>query len=238
MANKGGRHHLKKLSMPKSWIFQRKDRVWVAKPKPGAHALAQGLPLVIVMKELLGLAKTTREAKKVLNDGKITVDGRVVKASNFSVGLMDVIAIPSEDKQYRVFIDHKGRLVLRDAPAKEKNFKLCRVENKTTLAGKRVQIGLHDGRTLLTDKNDFVTGDVLKISVPDQKVLDYFKFAPGSTAFFVTGKHIGKIGKIKQVVDGTRQRAALITAESGGETFSTLKNSAFVLGREKSEITV
>ena len=92
------------------------------------------------------LADTAREAKMIINQGEILVDGTVRKDYKFPVGFMDVIQIPKTGKTYRVLPDEKGRLVLHPISEENQNFKLCRIQNKTTIRGGRQQLNLHDGR--------------------------------------------------------------------------------------------
>ena len=61
---------------------------------------------------MLGIVDTRAEAKRVLSEGKILVDGVIRKDLRFPVGLLDVITIPLENVAYRVLLDSKGRLEL------------------------------------------------------------------------------------------------------------------------------
>ena len=69
-------NHLKRLVMPRSWPLPRKTSVWVSKPKPGAHSLERGMPLNMIIRDVLGLANTNREVRAILNQGLVKVDGR------------------------------------------------------------------------------------------------------------------------------------------------------------------
>ena len=53
-------NHLKRLAMPRSWPLPRKTTVWVTRPTPGAHALELCMPVTLVIRDVLGLAKTAR----------------------------------------------------------------------------------------------------------------------------------------------------------------------------------
>ena len=68
--------------------------------------------LLIVVRDILKVADNAREAKIIINNGDILVDGRARKDYKFPVGFMDVISLPKSKKVYRVLPDHKGRLVL------------------------------------------------------------------------------------------------------------------------------
>jgi small subunit ribosomal protein S4e len=109
---------------------------------------------------------------------------------------MDVFEIPSINKKYRIIATEKG-LVPIEISDKEKNFKLCRIENKTTLSGGNIQLNLHDGRNIIIPIKDpknpkedtYKTMGVLKIEVPSQKILDYYPLKEGSHVLVIKGKN-------------------------------------------------
>jgi small subunit ribosomal protein S4e len=234
MASKGGRRHLKKLAAPKTWNIERKDCWWITKPRAGPHPIEGSMPIATILTIVLKKAGTMLEAERLLRGGEILVDGRVVKDSKFPVGFMDILAIPKIKEQYVMIYDGAGRLKLKELD-KEQKFKLDRIESKNVVKKNKLQIGLHDGRTIITDKK-YRTGDVLKISLPDQKVLDHLEFKPGNVAYVIKGKHAGKLGKIKEEIMGTSAREALVVMEKNGETFNAPKRYVFVVGRDKPEI--
>jgi small subunit ribosomal protein S4e len=233
MGNKGGKRHLKKLGAPKSWNIERKDHVWIAKPRPGPHSLEGSLPLTTILTIVLKKASSIREAERLIKTNEILVDGRIVKDPKFPVGFMDVLSIPKVDEHYLITYDKYGRIQLQKI--NEQKFKLCRIERKFVAKKGKKMIGLHDGRTMLVDK-EYKTGDVIKMAVPEQKILDHFEFKKGNTAYVIKGKHAGKTGKIKEEIKGTAAREALVVMEKEGETFNVPKRYLFLIGRDKPEI--
>ncbi|MEM3973016.1 MAG: S4 domain-containing protein, partial [Ignisphaera sp.] len=97
MARMGGSKHLKRLAAPWFWPILRKEYKWVVKPSPGPHPIDRSLPLLVVIRDVLGLAETAREAKRIIFDGKVYIDGVVRKDYKFPVGVMDTISIPDID---------------------------------------------------------------------------------------------------------------------------------------------
>ena len=96
-------NHLKRLAMPRSWPLPRKTTVWVTRPKPGAHALELCMPITLVVRDVLQLAKTTREVRFILHNELAKVDGRIVKDTRRGVGLMDVLTLGEDN--YRCVLD-------------------------------------------------------------------------------------------------------------------------------------
>lgn len=235
MAKKGGSRSLKRLAAPKAWRLPKKEKVWAAKPLPGPHALDSSLPLVGALK-LLEKAATTREARKLVKAGEVQVDAKTRRESRFAVGFMDVLSFPATKEAFRVMLDGKGKIAFR--PEKAAGFKLCRVERKTTLRGGATQLSLHDGRTLLVkDERKTRPGDVLKISLPDQKVLESFSLAEGSPVCLVRGKYAGRTGRVTRL-EKTGGQPAIVRVEADGESFTTLASYAFVIGGDKPEVAV
>ncbi|MEA2090603.1 MAG: S4 domain-containing protein, partial [Thermoproteota archaeon] len=143
MGKKGGSRHLKRKPAPRFWPIHRKELVWTFKPKPGPHPITRCFPLALILREILGVAKTRKEAKKIISKGKVQVDGKARREELFPVGLMDVISIPDVEKSYRILPSSRG-LTLHSIKKNEAAFKLCRIENKSIVKGGNLQLNLHD----------------------------------------------------------------------------------------------
>jgi small subunit ribosomal protein S4e len=114
-------------------------------------------------------------------------------------------------------------------------WKLVRIEDKTTLKGGRTQLNLHDGRNILLEKDEYKTGDVLKIQLPDQKVLSHFPMVKGAVAMVISGSHTGGMSTVDQQVSTRGSSEDLIEFADG---FSTVKSNVFVVGADRAEVTV
>lgn len=247
MGKKGGTRHLKRKAAPKFWPIHRKEEVWSVKPNSGPHAISRCIPLTFVLREILGAAKTRSEAKKIIHNGKILVDGKVQREELFPTGLMDIVAIPDAEKWYRILPYKKG-LFLHPIGKDEAMLKLCRIENKTILNNGNVQLNLHDGRNLFIRVKDpnrleevFDTLNTVKISLPNQEIMSHIKFAKGAQALIVSGKNIGKYGKIVAIEKKQRQKrkSLLVTVEDNkGNRFQTTMKYVFVIGDIKPQISL
>ena len=248
MGKKGGRRHLKRKPAPEFWPIHRKEALWVVKPNAGPHPISRCMPLTIILREVLGIAKTRSEAETILSEEKILVDGKVQKEELYPTGLMDVISIPDTEKWYRILPNEKG-LFLHSIKKDEAAFKLCRIENKTVLPDGHVQLNLHDGRNLLIKVKDpskpvedvFHTLDTLRISLPTQEVLGHMKLAEGSSALIISGKNAGKHGKIVAIEQRQRQkrRNLLITVEDENRNrFQTTVDYVLVIGEKQPVISL
>ena len=144
---------------------------------------------------------------------------------------MDVISIPKIKAHYRVLINNKGKIVIININEKEAAFKLCKIRNKSPL-GKKIQINCTDGRNILIEKGDYKTSDSLVVEMPSQKIKENLPFAKGNTILLLGGKHMGDIGLLEEI------KGNKIICKKGKEYVETLKKYAFVIGKDKSIITL
>lgn len=108
MGKKGKTGRLKRKPAPRFWPIHRKEFQWIVRPSPGPHSLEKCLPLSLVLRDIIGVAETRKEAKIIVSQGKVYVDEKVRRKDSFPVGLMDVISMPDMNKFYRVMPSHKG----------------------------------------------------------------------------------------------------------------------------------
>lgn len=230
--------HMKRLASPRAWKIVKKGDTWVPKPSAGKHAQDKSIPLGLVLRDYLSLVDTMGEAKRVIGNRDVHVDGRVATSHKAPVGLMDIVSIPKMEKTYRVVIDAHGRVVLSEIAAKDAAWKLCRVQNKTVVRGGKMQLNLHDGRNVLVKESTYKTGDVVKLSLPDQKIVGHFPFGSGMTALLTGGSHIGQFAKVGDEAELRGSAPNLVAMKVGSEDFSTIKPYVFLVGKDKPEINL
>lgn len=236
MARKGESKVMKRLNAPRTAKIKRKESKFLVRTSCGPHAKDKSVPLLTVLSDLLGLSKTRKEAKVIVNEGKLFVDGAVVKDIRRPIGFMDVISLPSIDKFYRVVYDRHGRIALHEIDRRTSGFKLSKITGKTTIRKGVTQLNLHDGKNILVDKDTYKVGDVLKLSIPDQKVLDSFPLKEGSIAYVTGGRHAGQTAVVKEIDEGTMARRPLAVLQEKENEFQTRKNYVFVLGVKEAAV--
>jgi len=241
MGHKSGLGHLKRLPAPSYWPIHRKEAEWAPKPDPGAHKSNSCLPLGIIRRDALGMAKTRREVVRILSQGKVKIDGRIRTEENFPVGLMDVVELADANIAYRVLpIERKGLSLVR-ITKEEAKFKLCKVIRKKVAPKGLLQFGVHDGRNVTLPKDaesaKYETNDTLRLGLPAQRILNHLKFEKGYTALVVAGRNLGKVGKIVDTQQGTATRPAMVTIEDQtGNKIDTIVDYTFVVGTDKPAI--
>ena len=239
MAKKSGSLKVKRSTVPAFWQIARKDKRFVVRTAPGPHPKSYSYPLLVVLRDILGLAKTRREAISVLANGSIKVDGRVVKSEAFPIGLMDVIDLTNVGKSYRM-VPSYGRLVPVEIAEKEKELKLCMVKSKRTARGAKIGYGLHDGRIIFPQAEvDIKPGDGCIIKIPTQEFQGSFRLNKGNLVLLIKGERSGEVATVEDVKAGTYQRGAIATIRFADGTSSELTTTVLLpLGKQQPEITI
>ena len=150
---------------------------------------------------------------------------------------MAVVSIPKIKKNYRILFDREGKLTLVPISDKDSEWKLCRIKNKSIVKENKMQLNLHDGRNTIVKKDEYKTGDVLKIAIPKMKIEDIFKFDKGTVSMITGGSHIGEIANIEDVQTVQSSKDNLVKMKSDHE-FSTLKTYIFPIGKTKPVINL
>ncbi|MCD6371443.1 MAG: 30S ribosomal protein S4e [Candidatus Aenigmarchaeota archaeon] len=230
---------LKRLLAPDFWKIAKKEATWVVSPRPGPHKKFECIPLLIIVRNILGYAETGKEAKAIIKRGEIWVDGKPRKDHAYPAGLFDVISIPKVGEHYRISASKKG-LKLIKIDEKEAKVKICKIRNKTVVKKGKIQLNLHDGKNILIekDKDKFKTGDSVLISLPDLKIKKHLPLEKGFLVLVIKGKNAGKIGKVLDVIPGKFNIKPKVIVEIEGKKGEVLKEYIYVIGKEKPEIKV
>jgi len=224
----GSTNHMKRLAMPRSWPLPRKTSIWVTKAAPGAHALELCMPLVVVIRDILGYAKSTREVRHILHNNLVSIDGRICKDSRRGVGFMDVLTLGEEN--YRCIVDRKGILRYRQISKKEAGTKVCRINGKTTIKGGKTQLHLHDGRNILTDDAaEYNTGDSLVLALPSQEIKEHIRFSDGIKCYLTGGAHVGEFAEVSEYI----VKRSSMPNEVQFADFGTVMSNVFAIGSQK-----
>ncbi|HEX4920721.1 MAG TPA: 30S ribosomal protein S4e [Candidatus Bathyarchaeia archaeon] len=229
MARKFGSRQLKREPAPGFWPIKRKEMTWAPRVKPGPHPRERSLPLVIVLREILGYARTAREAVQIINTGKVKVDGVVRRDHRFPVGLMDVLQIEGAGKTFRILPKQNRGLVPISIDPKEAGFKLCKIIGKRSIDGGKTQLNFHDGRSLIVQPRDtrqksdteYTVGGAMQIGLPEQKQLGLIPFQAGALGLVFDGRNHGLYGKISSITPGTHARRKTVRIETSAESFDT-----------------
>jgi small subunit ribosomal protein S4e len=232
MGKRGSTKHMKRIATPKAVpVTNRKEKVWIIKPMPGPHGTRYCISLGVLLRDVLKVASTAREVRKILYSRKVLVDGKGRTNEKFPVGMMDVVSIPDEGKHYRILVDWKGRLIPVETDAKKTGTKILKVVKKHITKGGKVSITLHDGRNMIADNNVRV-GDSVIVKIPKAEMVSHLKLESGARCLVEKGKHSGKVVKLREILKrrGGKKPEVLVEDESGG--FETVLDYLLVVDKD------
>lgn len=242
MARKGGARQLKREPAPGFWPIRRKERTWAPNTRPGPHSREKSLPLVIVIREILGYARTSKEAIRIVTDGKVKIDGVVRRDHRFPLGLMDVLQIEGVGQVFRILPKPNRGLTPTPISEEEAGFKLCRIIGKRNIEGGKIQLNLHDGRSIIVQgqtgrqktEAEFAPGGAMQLGLPKQNMMGLVPFQTGALGLVVDGRNQGIFGKITTITPGTHTRPKIVKIETTGEAFDTPAEYVIPIGMQAS----
>ncbi|MBI3587633.1 30S ribosomal protein S4e [Candidatus Micrarchaeota archaeon] len=231
MAGHGRKRHFKRLAAPKLVSIGRKKARYLRAPFAGRHKKGEAFSLLVLLRDVLKLARDRGEAKRVLSGGMVLVDGAARRDEAFPVGLMDTVSIPEQGLHFRIVVAN-GKLSPAVISEKEAGVKLCKVVGKSLVRGGKIQLSFHDGRSHIIEREEdrFSLGDTVKLSIPGQKISGFIKLEKGARCYIHLGKHAGKLAKLDGLLEraGSTATDASLTADAG-EKLITRKNYVFAV---------
>ena len=237
MGTIAGSKKLKRQMAPMFWRINRKDKRFVITVRPGSHPKNNSIPSAVLLRDTLNIVNTLREAKSSIYGGKLKVDGVIQKSLHNSIGLMDVVELEGTTDIYRLVPKNGHILVPIKINEKEKSKKLVRVKSKTNIDGGKMQLGFHDGRTIITDTIVNV-GDTCLLQIPEQKIIDVIKFEKNSQVIITKGTNAGRIGTINEIKEGTFTLPKRISLLIDDNTVEIPAQITMVTGKEKPIIQI
>lgn len=236
MASHGSARHLKRQNLSVRTGLPRKGSLWVKKTSAGKHSARESMPLLLLLRDKLSLAETSRQAKKLLSAGDVLIDGFRASALDAPVGLMDLISISKLSKTWRLVVE-KGKMQAKEVSGdKASKVKYCRIIGKTLVGKGKVQLNLHDSRNLIIEKEEdrFKVGDTILVSVPKQELKGFLKMEKGAECLVFKGRHAGKVGTLQEILDREGSKPADARLSSDGKELVTLKDYLFVIDKDYS----
>ena len=202
--------HIKKTEMPTTWPVSRKGKRkrFVAVP---SHATSKGISLLFLLRDVLKIVKTRKEAKYMTLNGMVKVNYQVRKDVNFPVQVFDSVNLKKANLNYRLDIVNK-KFSLVKISAKDAEKKIVKIVGKKILGVKKIQMNLDDGQNFLT-KEKFSVRDSVVLNTKDNKIEKILPLEKGAKIEIITGKHSGEKGKLEGFKELARGRNYIIKLE-------------------------
>ena len=237
MGTIAGSKKLKRQMAPLFWGINRKNKRFVITVRPGSHPKNRSIPTALLLRDVLNVVTTLREAKSVIYNGKVIVDGIIRKSLHHSIGLMDVVELQGVSDIYRLVPTRGHTLQPIKIETDEKSKKLVKVTSKTTIKGKKTQLGFHDGRTIIAE-NDVNVGDSCLIQIPEQKILDVIKLEKDSLVIVTRGINTGQVGHVNSINKATFTLSKRINLTIDKKKFEIPTDLVIAVGKEKPVIQI
>jgi small subunit ribosomal protein S4e len=194
------------------------------------------MPIAVWLRDNMGLARNLKEVKQILNQNDVIINGRSCRDAKMGIGIFDIISLPKINKFYRILRDKNGRHVSIEIDAEAAKTRLCKVKNKTVVAGGKVQLNMRDGANLLAD-NTYKSGDSIVLSLESEtrfKIVDHFPFAVGNMAMVIGGRHSGKVARIVDIIKmpGSVPNKIILEDESAKTRFDTISPYIYMVGKQ------
>lgn len=226
--------HQKAISSPKTFPIERKGNKWTTSPRSGPHSANECIPLGILIRDVLGYAESNKEVRKILNEDYCKIDGKICKDYKYPVGIFDSIKLKNEN--YRVVPAKKG-FKLVEISQKKRQKKICRLEDKTSIKGGKIQLNLNDGKNiLLEDEPNLETGSSLVISLPELEIEDTIELKKGIKVMIVGGKNRGETAKFEKIKEVKGSKPNRIIVKREGKEINLPEDLIFPIGENKSLI--
>jgi len=216
---------------PSHWMLDKMTGVWAPRPKAGPHKLRECMPLMVLMRNRLKYALNYKEAKTILIQRLIKVDGKARCDHAFPAGFMDVVSIEKTKENFRLLYDTKGRFVVHKITKEEAAYKLCRVKDVAKGAKGVNYIVTHDGRTIRFPDPSIKMHDTVKLDIATGKVDDYVKFEQGNVCMIKGGNNIGRVGVMTHREKHPGSFEIVHLKDSEGHEFCTRLANVMVIGK-------
>lgn len=185
--------YLKRSNVPKKWPLPRKGSKYLVRP---AKDKEKGMPLLVIIRDVMGLAQNKKEVKKLMNMNRIKVNNKEINKVNYVLELFDVLDL--NGKKFRLVLDKK-KFGIEEVKGNA-NEKVVKVIGKKILKGGKLQLNLDDGRNYEFDKECKV-GDSVIVDLKKSKIKKILPLEEGREILFIGGRHTGEKGEIENIDD-------------------------------------
>jgi small subunit ribosomal protein S4e len=180
--------HLKRQKATTKLPIQRKGTTFIV--RASSH-YKNSVPVVIALRDMLKLARTNKEVRKMINEKQLKINGKLVESPKESICLFNIF---EADKPYILTLLPTGKFTFQPSPSSSR---LVKITNKKLLKKNTIQLNFHDGSNILSKEKVNVNDSILLDST--NKITKHLSLEKGSSAFVISGKYIGQKGKIQTI---------------------------------------
>ena len=181
--------HQSRQSVTTKMPINRKGTKYVVR---AASHVENSVPVLIAVRDILGLAKTAREVKHMIKQEMLKLNGKKVLDFKESIKLLNVF---EADKAYLLSLTPTKKFTLEET--KDSKDRIVKVVNKRLVSKGVFQLNLHDGSNVQT-KDKINVNDSLLLDMAG-KIKKVISLEKGKEVIVFAGKYLGHQGKIDSV---------------------------------------
>lgn len=186
---------MKRIAMPKRWPIARKGKPRFILVPRGSQA--NSLAVLVVLRDILRIAKTRKEAKFILKGGNAFINGKRVYADDFPLNIFDVLFVPAIGKHFILVVKGK-RLSLKEISEKEASVKISKITGKKVLNNGKIQFNLFGGVNFIGDIEAKV-GDSVLVDLKQNKIVKHLPLQEKARVVIIAGKNAGIEGIVTAI---------------------------------------
>ncbi len=187
--------YLKRQMIPKNWPIKRKGSAYVVRPNFNTK---QGVPILIILRDMLKVAQNRKEVKKAIHSKHILLNNKTVIDEKNSALLFDTITIIPLKKYYRIELSEKGKIQIKEIKKDEAGKKIAKIVNKKILKGKKTQLNLSDGGNFISNLKCHINDSVL-INLEKKGIEKCLPLKEKEKVIVFAGKHSGEKGIVSKM---------------------------------------
>ena len=197
--------HIKRRTILKFWPIARSGSKYIMVP---AHEKHKAVPLMVFMRDILEIVRNKKELKRMLLEKKIMINGKLVKEASYPLMFYDSLSIPVANKHYRVWmIGRRFNLIeIKEAEAENRVYKVI---NTRKIKEGKIQVNLDCGRNIISSEK-IKPGDFVLFNNSKNKIDKILYLKENVEVIAIAGKHAGKTGKVKEIVQVGEETLAVI----------------------------
>lgn len=214
--------HIRRIAMPKTFPIKRKGTEKYIITSVGN---SKKIPVLLILRDILGIAKTKKEAKMLLRDEEIIVNGKRARDERLNLHLFETLRIPKTGKSYKIVMKNR-KFAVEEISEKESGSRICKVIGKKLLRKGKIQINLDNGYNILSDINPKVNDSVI-FDFKSGKITKHIPLKEKANVEVIAGSHAGFRGTAGRIEGKTAE------VKKGSETIKVPAKNVLVIENEK-----
>jgi small subunit ribosomal protein S4e len=196
MATHGETKSIKRSQAPKFLRAPRKKYKYLSKPLPGRHRKDEAITLLSLIRDVMKIASNATEAKYIIKQITVKVNGKRVTEHKFNVGFSDIVEIDND--KYLVWLDEHSKYTVIPLSKREKMEKVVKID---TFRGNKKVFRFHDGANYVDMLNALNANinDTVVFDLDTGKITKVIAFRAGTKVIIFRGRKAGYSGELISV---------------------------------------